>query len=105
MSSNTTEATEQPAQRFIPIPTHGYEVKEWASTLHYAISEILLLAFEHRDLDLEEQQTYALNICVRTLSDLAEIIADPEGIEDGKYSQTIKALRERFPAKDAGEQM
>jgi hypothetical protein len=101
MSSNISEAAKQPEPRFVPMPTHGCEIKEWAFTMHYAISEILLLAFEHRDLDLEEQQTYALNLCVRVLADLAYIISDPEGLEDGTFGQAIKAMRERFPAKGA----
>jgi hypothetical protein len=95
MSTSSIQESETPQPRFLPIPTHGYEVKEWATTLHYAISEILLLAFEHRDLDLEEQQTYALNVCVRTLSDLTEIIADPEGLEDTKARKHLQSLIEK----------
>jgi hypothetical protein len=103
MSSNISEAAEKPNPEFFQLPTHGDPVKDRASNIHFALCELLRLVFEHRELDLGDDETYALNVVTKLLSDLAYIIGDPDGLEDEKYHKAIKELRERFPAAKDGE--
>lgn len=105
--SNTPNAEapiQGPAQLLtLQLPTDGAPVKDYASNLHFAICEVLRLVFEHRDLDLEENQTYALNVLSKLLADLAVVIADPDGLEDEKYREAVETLRQRFPDNEASE--
>jgi hypothetical protein len=100
MSSTISEAAEKPAPQFLQLSTDGASVKDYASNLHFAICEVFRLVWEHRELDLEEDQTYALNILTKLLGDLSLIIADPDNEDDEKYRQAVELLRQRFPAKD-----
>jgi hypothetical protein len=80
-NATTTEADNKPAPtpQFLQLPTDGAPVKDYAYDLHFAMCEVFRLVFEHRALDMEEDSIYALNIHTRLLSDLAGIIADPDG--------------------------
>lgn len=57
----------------ITIPIGQREPREYLTDLHFAISEVLKLVFEHRENDLQETQNFSLFVLVdlqqRVISD------------------------------------
>ena len=69
---SSLEAAAKPNPEFFQLPTHGDPVKDRASNLHFALCELLRLVFEHRELDLGDDETYALNVVTKLLVERAE---------------------------------
>lgn len=44
----------------VVIPTDGQDPVEYLSDLHQSISEMKMMVFERRTLDIDERQTFAL---------------------------------------------
>lgn len=64
------------SQNFLTIPIGQREPQEFILQIHEAITETKLLIFERRDVDLCEDQTFALY----TLTLLQQLVLDQQGI-------------------------
>lgn len=49
----------------VTVDIGGQSPKEWLSELHAAICQVQMLVFERRDLDLGEDETFALYVLAR----------------------------------------
>lgn len=82
MSLNTTEpgdtqdATTHTVETYLLISTWGDTIQGYALTLHSSICEVMRIAFEHRELDLDDDQTYAFNVLITLLQQLGTIISE-----------------------------
>lgn len=48
------------SKNVVVIPTDGQDPVEYLSDLHQSISEMKMMVFERRTLDIDERQTFAL---------------------------------------------
>lgn len=56
----------------VTIDTQGQDPKEWLSELHQAICRMQMLVFERRDLDLGEDDVFALYVLSRLQSQIVK---------------------------------
>jgi hypothetical protein len=82
MSLNSTEngdgenATTQTIETYLLISTWGDTIQGYALTLHSSICEALRIAFEHRELDLDDDQTYAFNVLLTLIQQLGVMLSE-----------------------------
>jgi hypothetical protein len=81
--SNTPNAEgpiQAPAQletieTYLQNSTWGDTIQGYALTLHSSICEVMRISFEHRELDLDDDQTYAYNVLITLIQQLGVIIS------------------------------
>lgn len=75
-NGDTQNAETQTIETYLQVSTWGDTIQGYALTLHSSICEVLRIAFEHRELDLDDDQTYAFNVLVTLMQQLGVIISE-----------------------------
>lgn len=75
-NGDTQNAETQTIETYLQVSTWGDTIQGYALTLHSSICEMLRIAFEHRELDLDDDQTYAFNVLVTLIQQLGVIISE-----------------------------
>ena len=75
-NGDTQNAETQTIETYLQVSTWGDTIQGYALTLHSSICEVLRIAFEHRELDLDDDQTYAFNVLVTLIQQLGVIISE-----------------------------